>query len=355
MKYKHGGNIRKVAETYGIDEASIIDFSANINPLGISSKTREAISGAIDSIVNYPDTESCRLISALSKYHEIKADCILTGSGATELIYLIPRVLRPKKALVIAPAFSEYEGALFSAGCKVDHFILSHEDAFQLNMDALFKTMEKGYDTLWLGNPANPTGRLIKKKELLRIAEKSTDLGMTLIVDEAFIDFCEEESVKMEVMNFPDLIVLRSMTKFYALPGLRVGYLFAHKSLIEKIKKFKEPWTVNCLGEAAAIASLEDPLYREATVKFITEERKFLTHEVSKLSAFKVFPTPANYLLLKINNNLASSRIQDKLIKDHGILIRDCSNYAGLDESFIRVAVKGRDENRRLINAFFRF
>lgn len=349
MTYRHGGNIKEVAGKYGIDESSIIDFSANINPLGLSKLAREAMTGAIDDVVNYPDSRSSALSHAISNYHGIPAENILVGNGATELIYLIPRALNPKKALIVAPAFSEYERALKLAGCEVDHFILAGEDGFTIDPTLLYAAMEKGYDMLWLASPSNPVGSLTAKKVIVEIARKAAGFGITLVVDEAFIDYSESESIKNEIHNFDKLIVLRSMTKFFALAGLRIGYLFGHDKIISKLKQCKEPWSLNSLGEAAAIASISDKRYIEESLVFIDDERGFLLSELQNIKGIKVYKPAANYILMKLNGGMSAHLLQKRLLKEHHILIRDCSNYEGLDENFIRVAIRTRGENERLI------
>ena len=352
MKYSHGGNIRKAAENYGIDESAIIDFSANINPLGLSPMAREAISAAMGTIINYPDPKSSCLVKALSQYHSLPSENILTGNGATELIFLIPRALKFKSALIIAPAFSEYERALTLSDCKVEHFFVTPEKDFMLNLSDLFAAMEKGHDSLWLGNPANPAGTLISKKDIIIIGEKSAELGITLIVDEAFIDFCEEASVKNEILNFSNLIVLRSMTKFFALAGLRAGYLFAHNRIISQLGTYKEPWTLNSLSEAAAVASLSDHDYKNETLALIERERNFLKEELGKIDSLYLYDSFANYLLIGLAEGARSEYLENKLLRKNRILVRDCSNYRGLSNRFIRVAVKGRADNRSLADAF---
>jgi len=349
MTYRHGGNIKEVANKFGIEPSKILDFSANINPLGLSALAREAITGAIDSVVNYPDNRSFALSNALASYHGIAAENILVGNGATELIYLIPRAFKPKKALIIAPAFSEYERALKLAGCKADHFVLSEESGFTIDTSSLLAAMQKGYDMLWLATPSNPAGVLTPKKVILEIARKAADLGITLVVDEAFIDYSESSSIKNEIHNFDKLIVLRSMTKFFALAGLRIGYLFGHDKIISRLKQYKDPWSLNSLGEAAALASISDKTYIEKSLTFVDYERTFLLSELQSIKGIKVYKPAANYIFMKLNDGMSANLLQEKLIREHRILIRDCSNYEGLDQGFVRVAVRNREENERLI------
>lgn len=354
MTYRHGGNIKEVAGKYGIDELSIVDFSANINPLGLSDLAKEAITSAIDGVINYPDSRSSALVHALSCYHSIAEENILTGNGATELIYLIPRALKPEKALIVAPAFSEYERALRLTGCKVDHFLLKEEKGFAIDPTPLFPAMRNGYDMLWIANPSNPAGSLTPKKVIIDIAHRAADLGITLVVDEAFIDYSENESVKNEIHNFDNLIVLRSMTKFFALAGLRIGYLFGHVKIISNLKQYKEPWSLNSFGEATALASISDKTYIEESLLVIEKERNFLIKELQNIRGIKLYSPAANYILIKLNNGMSANVLQERLLKEHHILIRDCSNYEGLDENFIRVAIRGRKDNERLVKGLKR-
>lgn len=349
MTYRHGGNIKEVAGKYGIDEFSIVDFSANINPLGLFACAREAITGAIDGLVNYPDSLSSALVHTLSSHHSIAAENILTGNGATELIYLIPRALKPKRALIVGPAFSEYERSLRLADCEVDHFLLKEENGFAIDTTPLFAAMEKDYDMIWIANPSNPAGSLTPKKIILEIAHRAAVLGITLIVDEAFIDYAESASLKNEIPNFDNLIVLRSMTKFFALAGLRIGYLFGHDKIISDLKQYKEPWSINSLGEAAALASISDKLYIEESLLFIDKERSFLLKELQNIREIKVYSPAANYILIKLNEGMDANLLQERLLREHHILIRDCSNYEGLDENFIRVAIRDRKDNESLV------
>jgi len=349
MTYRHGGNIKEVADKFGIDASAITDFSANINPLGLSTSARQAITDGIDGITNYPDSLSSAFVHALAGYHSIDAEKILTGNGETELIYLIPRALKPKRALIVSPAFSEYERSLKLSGCKVDHFLLEEGDGFAIDAALLYGAMEKGYDMLWLANPSNPAGILTPKKVILEIARRSADLGITLVVDEAFIDYLEASSMKDEISSFENLIVLRSMTKFFALAGLRIGYLFGHNRIIDTLKQYKEPWSLNSLGEAAAIASVNDEAYIKESLFFMNGERAFLLRELQKIEELKTYEAAANYILIKLSSGMRAETLQEKLLKEHHILIRDCGNYKGLGQSFFRVAVKARGENERLI------
>lgn len=352
--HSHGGNREETARIHKIDVASIIDFSANINPLGISPKAKEAIIKAVHSIENYPDTESYEFVKALAVYHHMAPENIVAGNGSIEFIYLIPKVLKSKRALIVAPAFSEYERALYQADCHVEYFPLKEEDDFILTLPSFISRLKDGFDTVWIGNPGNPTGKIISKNDIKMIIDKAEAGGVSCIVDEAFIDFKESESVKAEVKRYKNLIVLQSMTKFFALAGLRVGYAFGGKNFIKEMKKWKEPWTLNRLGEAAAVASLKDRSYRKKTLDFINAERTFLYDRLHSLPFLKTYPASANYILVKLNNGIRSNDMQERLLNKDGILVRDCGNYHCLDGEFLRLAVRKRGDNILLIEALKR-
>ncbi len=352
----HGGNIYKLAEELNIDERDIIDFSASINPLGVPKGVLSAIKENGRYLFNYPDPDAEELTRAIAQHIGMDSRSVLCGNGSTELIYLVVRALKPEKVLIPAPTFSEYERAVNDPK-KIEYFILWEKNKFEPDPDKFIAAMSgrnssstykssltTSVDMAFLCNPNNPTGRLLKKEELLKIANAAKDLKCHLVVDEAFIDFLPDESVIKEVENNPYLIVLRSMTKFYALSGLRVGYCAAHKSILDIIKKCKEPWTVNTLAQAAGIAALNDSSYRDETFKVIRNEKKTL-EDGFKILGITYIPSFANFYLLKHDN--ARGIIAN--LKKKGIMIRDCSNFMGLDEAYMRVAVKSNKQNMRLI------
>jgi threonine-phosphate decarboxylase len=358
---EHGGNIYQVAEELGLPLDRIIDFSASINPLGVSEKVIAEIKKELKCLHNYPDPDTKELREKVAQFYDIDPETILCSNGSTELIYLIPRVLKPERVLIPSPTFLEYERAVLSSQgsvargqeledsgreVQIKYLNLKEEDGFKIKVDEFIAEM-KGDDSdiAFLCNPNNPTGCLLRKDDVLKIAKAAREVGCVLIIDEAFIDFQPEDSVIRDAQDNPYLIVLRSMTKFYALTGLRIGYGVSHPDLIKKLKEFKEPWTVNSLAQKAAIAALEDENYRTKTLKVIETEKGFLEEDFKRLG-IRFFPSSANFYLLKINN---AGVIVYKL-KQRGILIRDCSNFKGLDGSFVRIAVKSRDENKTLIN-----
>ncbi len=350
MKRDHGGNVSEISRRYGIDENKIIDFSANINPLGYPPGVKETVIKEFDSILNYPDIDSFDLVSGLSKYHDIDRDYILVGNGSTEFMYWIPIVFKPRSALIVTPAFSEYEKGLKISGTEVSYFQTDGENGFSVDIDRFCKRLKDGFDILYFCNPANPTGVLTPKDELCRIIAYAEETGTLAVIDEAFIDFVEEESVMKAIFRFSNLIVLRSMTKFFGIPGLRVGYVMASSSCIAKIRENKSPWTVNSLGQRVAADALSDRNYIRDTRQYIIAEREFLRNALNEIPGFKTYKSAANFILVFMNSRVAlnSTELRDRLAQE-GILIRDCSTFQGMGDRYFRVAVKKHEQSIILI------
>lgn len=368
-------NIYRLAEELNLQERKIVDFSISTNPLGVSNKIKTEIRKHLKYLDHYPDPDTKRLRKRLAQYHGIDPEMILCGNGSTELLYLMMRVLKPKSVLVPAPTYSGYERAFIlmnqkseirnqklvtptlpspskGEGESIRYFFLNKENGFVINPDEFISSLltpnsELGTtqcDMAFLCNPNNPTGRLLKKGDVLKIAEAAKELQWYLVVDEAFIDFCPQDSVINEVRNNLYLIVLRSFTNFYALAGLRLGYGVFPQALVERIREYKEPWTINSLAQRAAVIALKDKVYRKETFRLLKEEKQFLEKSFKKLG-LAFFPSDANFYLLKISN---ANKIYQQL-KKKGILVRDCSDFRGLDNTYIRVSVKSHRENTLLI------
>ncbi|OIP62167.1 MAG: threonine-phosphate decarboxylase [Nitrospirae bacterium CG08_land_8_20_14_0_20_52_24] len=351
MQQKHGGNLREISRRYGVPEKEILDFSSNINPLGTPKTAIKAVLQEMDRLVQYPETDAMTLRETLSSRDRIPPENILAGNGSTEFIYLIPRVLRPKRALIPMPSYSDYESALSLAGSAVVHFPLRKEEAFALDTDRFIQQMQKDVDLVLICNPNNPTGGLVPCGEMKKILSASGDSKVTLVIDEAFMDFVLGESFRFRVTEYENLLVLRSLTKFYGIPGLRSGALYGSEPLMERIRIHQEPWTVNRLSQAAAIAALSDEAYRQAAVALVREQRDYLIHELGGIPGVRVFPSQANFLLIETSPPLPEpERLFESLLRS-GILVRNCASFPGLGPVFFRVAVRMHEENLLLIQA----
>jgi threonine-phosphate decarboxylase len=347
----HGGDIEASARSAGIEPKEIIDFSASINPLGPPPSARKAFINSYGEISRYPDPYGEKLKEALAKRHGMKTAEVLVGNGSTQLLYVLCAALRPRTALVIGPAFSEYANALALAGSNIRSLSLCVSDDFQFSTERLMAAWERNCDLLVLTTPNSLTGRLIPKKEIENIARLALVRKSFVVVDEAFIDFVEDESVKMLVQHNPFVIVLRSLTKYYALPGLRLGYLIGQARRVAQLAAFREPWSVNGPAMSVALACLADAGFTAKTERWLEQERTFLFQGLTKLDGFRPFSSRTNFLLVKIEKHGVDALELRSFLLRRKILIRACNNFAELSGDFFRVAVRSRKDNRRLLGA----
>ncbi len=347
MKDHHGGNIYRFAESLGFREEDVVDFSASINPLGVPESARRAIAESVGSLFNYPDPDARDLRLRIAGRIGVEADSIVCGNGSTELIYLLVRALKPRRVLIPAPTFSEYERACETVcSPEIIRYTMDKEHHFDIRPEEVLSLATKDFpcDMAFLCNPNNPTGGLIPRDKLLSIVEGAERAGCVLVVDEAFIDFCPGASIVDEVRGHRFLVVLRSLTKFYALSGLRIGYAVLHDSLMDVVKACKEPWTVNTLAQKAAISVLGDGAYEKKTFEVMEREKGRLEEGFGRLG-IAFLPSAANYYLLNVGKG---PEVADYL-RRQGILVRECSDFGGLDSTYIRVAVKSEEDNMRLL------
>jgi threonine-phosphate decarboxylase len=314
--YEHGGDI------YG-NPGVTLDFSVSTNPLGTPREVREALISRVDEFERYPDPYCRELVTAIARQENVPKEWILCGNGAADLIYRLCHALKPRRACVPAPTFSEYERALSFIGCEVDHGLIP------------------GSDVVFLCHPNNPTGKLIPE-ELLEQAIRSSD---TVVVDECFLGFTEGISAKQYLASKPGIVILKAFTKTYAMAGLRLGYILcADAALIEKVNAAGQSWSVSAPAQIAGLAAFSCADWLEKTRVLVKQEREYLAGALGELGV-KVFPSDANFLLFRCETPLYGPLLEK------GILIRSCANFKGLDESYYRVSVKKREENIRLAQA----
>jgi threonine-phosphate decarboxylase len=347
----HGGNIYEVARRYKLRPEMIVDFSSNINPLGPSPRVLRTLRSHLRWISRYPELHAVGLIRDLARFHNLPEETIVVGNGSTALIYRLPTALMAKTALVLHPTFSEYERAFGLHGCRVDVIMRDEAQGFRPPWPRLFERLQRGYGAVIVCNPNNPTGDLIPQVELSEFVEQAARVSTVVVVDEAFMDFQEDASLKQEVLRRGNLIVLRSMTKCFALAGLRLGFLVASPPLAKRLREADEPWAVSALAQIAGRESLKDRNYLRRTLELIPTERHYLLEGLARLPGLTVFPSVANFLLLKITRpDWDAPRLQQELIR-YGILIRDCRSFPGLGGAYVRIAVRGRNDNGRLLRA----
>ncbi len=349
----HGADVLEASNRTGRKLAGIVDFSSSVNPLGPSAKALEAAKSGFKQIPSYPDSECAALRKALAKhYGEISKDNIVVGNGSTELIYLFAEAFMQKGdvAVVPAPSFGEYESAAKRAGAKIKYVKLSKD--FHAEPNRFVRVMTGKVKAVYFCNPNNPTSILTPAEKLTEIAEAALERDILVFLDEDFLEFVdngEKSSLIGRIKEFPNLFVLRSFTKIFGLTGLRVGYGITSKEITSILLNAKIPWNVNCLAQAAAVAALADKEHLTKTLALVKEEKAFLLGELARFKAFKVYPPDANFVFVDIRKSgYTAAQLKEKML-EYGVLIRDCSSFAGLDEFYIRIAVKTRQENEKLL------
>ncbi len=347
---EHGGDVERWAQSAGIQADAILDFSASINPLGPPRSARRAFLESYGEISRYPDPYGGRLKSAVAKHHGMSAAEVLLGNGSTQLIYLLCAALRPRTALVVGPAFSEYSNALTLVGARTRALSPATDDGFQFSMERLMAAWEKDCDIVFLATPNSVTGQLVPKTAIENIAHVALTRKSMVVVDEAFIDFVEGESVKRTVRHNPYLIVLRSLTKYYGMPGLRLGYLLGDAHRVKQLAAYQEPWSVNGAALNVALACLVNAGFITRTNRWLEGERKFLCARLAALGGLHPLPSKTNFLLVRIDKRGADALELRAFLLRKKILIRACDSF-GLGGNYFRVAVRRRQENRRLIAA----
>ena len=373
----HGGNIYKIFREKNIKE--ILDYSSNINPYGIPESLKKRITENLEILERYPDPDYVELRQKLSNLNKVNLSDIILGNGATEIIFLFMKEINPKKILIVSPTFGEYERAVKATEIsgdtvslsssngdnknienkkiEIEYFELKESDDFKLNIGNLKNELENKYDLLIICNPNNPTGKFLKLAQTEEILKECNKYNTKLFIDEAFIEFLEDgmkESIINTEGNKKNLFVTRAFTKFFAIPGLRLGYgMYFDKELEKKISEKKEPWSVNNFAEMAGLTVLDDAEYIEKTLKWIAEEKIYMYEKLNKILGMKVYETEVNFITGKIDEKLFSEGLNVKVLREkmleQGILIRDASNFKFLDERFFRLAIKDRASNERVI------
>nr|WP_157259652.1 threonine-phosphate decarboxylase CobD [Paenibacillus sp. OSY-SE] len=350
-RFGHGGDVWTAADTFGVSSEAFLDFSANINPLGPPPVVAERLQQALEGIVHYPDPGHRKMKAALSARLQVPQERIGIGNGAAECMALLLLAFQPRVVGVIAPCFSEYEALSRQFGADVVTVVGQEEAGFQATEEQLYQLMLET-DLVFIGHPNNPTGIVYDRERLERAARMAEKTNTLLAVDEAFIDFLpQEEKVSLLPVQhqYKQLIIIRSLTKFYAIPGLRLGYAVAHPELIAAMSAKQVTWSVNGLALAAGEALLTDKHYDDyvrATRELIVTERTLLRERLASLG-IKTWPSEANFLLCRAPALWTAKRLQEELGR-RGILIRNCDMYTGLKAGDFRIAIKNRTLNEHL-------
>ena len=358
LKHKdhfHGSDLEKIEEIYHIKKEDITSFSANVNPLGISPLLRDTLSTHIDAITNYPDRDYTKLRKSICDYTGAQFVNIIVGNGSTELISLFIQTTNPKKALILGPTYSEYEREIALKGGQTLYYPLLEENDFQINISDFCSHLNDSIDLLVLCNPNNPTSTAITRKDMRKILDTCLQYGTCVMVDETYEEFAPLDSKISSIPltnNYNNLIVLRGISKFFAAPGLRLGYaVTGNPDLLKYINTKKNPWTINSLAEIAGCIMFSDKEYIDKTRALISGERERLFNTLSSWKSVKVYPSCSNFLLIKIlKEDVTSEQVFDYCIR-RGLMIRDCSTFPFLDNSFIRFCMMSPEKNNELLQA----
>ena len=350
----HGSDLEAVAEYFHLPQEEIICFGANVNPLGLSSSVKHTLAEHLDVISSYPDRNYTSLKRQISSYCHVSPQNIVVGNGCTELISLFIQLLKPKKALLPIPSYSEYEREISLAGGAVEYFPLPQENNFVFSLTSLYKVLEDNIDLLILCNPNNPTSTALQTDELKQILSFCRERNIFVMIDETYVEFVEDITsiTAMPLTDlFDNLIVLRGVSKFFAAPGLRFGYgVTGNTNLLTKLDNIKNQWSLNSVGAYAGELLLSDENYIQETRSLISSERKRMYERLRTLPFIQVYEPLANFILLKIcKDNLTSYDVFAHAIQK-GLMIRDCSTFSGLNGEFIRFCMMKPKDNDRLLD-----
>lgn len=342
MRLVHGGDWAGYRAEFGCDA---LDFSANVSPLGLPAGVAAAITNALPTADRYPDPLCRELRAALAGAEGVPADWILCGNGAADLIFRLALAVRPRRALLPAPTFAEYEAALQTVGCAVQRVFLREENEFAVT-EEFVDAVTPETDIVFLCQPNNPTGQVTPPALVERLVRRCAECGAVLVVDECFLDFLPDRdawTAKQLLRDAPQLVILKAFTKLYAMAGVRLGYaLCGDATLLEKMRGAGQPWAVSSLAQAAGLAALQETAYAGAVRALIAEQRPRMAAGLRALG-LRVMDGQANYLLFR-----ATPDFGEKL-RRRGAVVRSCANYPGLDAAWYRTAVRTAEENTRLL------
>ncbi len=345
MGLVHGGDVEGYLRQFG---RSPLDFSANVSPLGLPDGVKQAVIASLQTADTYPDPLCRSLCEAIAAHEGKPPEQVVCGNGAADLIFRLVMGLDPKSALLLAPTFAEYEQALRVSGCKVHFFPLHPENGFCLTPEIL-DSITPSIDLFFLCQPNNPTGKLCERPLLLSILERCRACNVTLVMDECFVDFLDDPkrySLSDQLEEYENLFLLKAFTKLYAMAGIRLGYgLCGNAALLNRIRTAGQPWAVSSMAQAAGIAALRETDYVAGLRGLIAREKPFLLHGLTH-AGVTCLGSSANYIFFHSSDGQLHTKLWET-----GIMIRDCSNYAGLAAGYYRVAIRDHADNERLVSS----
>lgn len=360
----HGGQIHQVAKALGRSVDSFIDSSASINPFGPPASVLSAMQQALAACQHYPDPSAEELRMRLAKEHGISSDSIVLGNGSSELIRIIPLALSLRQGYVAGPTFMEYEASLHMAGARCTYVLATSAEKYApplQQLSLLMDAIRSGYQkeafgsaespaAVFICNPNSPTGRVATARSLRMLCRQIEQAGLWMVVDEAFIDFCPSHSLIKEISNANRLLILRSFTKFYGMPGIRLGYLVGAPETVATIRGLLPPWSVSHFAQEAGVAAVNDVKYRLRSVKFMQQERQRFMTRLRGIPGLRIIPASANFVMVELSSKCLTASLVSRLAQ-RGILVRDCQTFSGMTQPALRLAIRYPRDNNRVIHA----
>ena len=353
----HGSDLEQIEKIYNIKKEDITSFSANVNPLGVSFRLKKTLAEHIDAITSYPDRDYTALRKCIAEYAGTEMEKIIVGNGSTELISLFIQIKHPKKALIAGPTYSEYEREVSLGGGRAHYYSLKEADSFQLDLNKLEEDLTKDIDLLILCNPNNPTSTVVSRSEMRKILDICKHKDIFVMVDETYVEFAEhmDEITSVPLTDYyNNIIILRGISKFFAAPGLRLGYaVCGNADLIKEINQKKNPWTINSLAAIAGEIMFRDQDYINETRTLIGTERSRIVSLLQTNPLLKVYEPKANFVLVRIQKETVSSMDLFEAAIRRGLMIRDCSTFPFLDNKYIRFCFMSPEKNDELLQVIF--
>lgn len=351
----HGGQLRQISERFGIPAFQLLDFSANINPQGPPPSVLQALQAALAApamLTSYPDLDGSELKSCIAASTDADASTLAVANGFVPLLESALRTLSVRRCVLPVPSFGEYRRTLERVGVEVTRYPLSQESGFSYDPERIIALLKKGqHDAILLANPQNPTGAICDRTVLLQIIQEAARANVHVLLDEAFIDYASEHSVADQVEQFTTLTVFRSVTKFYAMPGLRIAYAISSSEHIPRLNRHLPPWPITTLASIGLCAALKDTAYTELTLATNREHKSSMSDQLRELG-LNTYPSAANFLLLRLPDGIDAGECWQRLIAEYSIVLRECSNFETLRSGHLRCSVRAPDENVRLVSAF---
>jgi threonine-phosphate decarboxylase len=360
----HGGQVYQIAKALGRPVDSFMDFSASINPLGPPTSVCRAIQRALPACGRYPDPSAEALCQRLAREHGISSDLIVLGNGSAELIRILPLALSLRQGYVVGPTFMEYEESLHVAGAQCTYVLAKSAERYAPPIEGLSLlvggigtgSQKKGRGrpgsstAVFICNPNSPTGRVVSVRDLRKLYRQIEQAGLWMVVDEAFIDFCPSHSLIKDISNTTRLLILRSFTKFYGMPGIRLGYLVGSPDTVATIRRLLPPWSVSLFAQVAGMAAVNDFPYRQRSMEFMQQERIRFMARLRTLRGLRVISSSANFVMVELPSGCVTESVVSRLAQQ-GILVRDCQTFSGIFQPALRLAIRHPEDNNCLVHA----